>query len=107
MKLEITMITIERLTNTYVAPGDVLGEAVVWVVQSAVQVRHAVVGLSRHVAPLGRSEYSSKLGHTFWRKKDISEEYDIMPVSLLCQTTAEREGNLGLEKPGENELGNC
>ena len=63
MKLEIIMMTIERLTDThmYVSPGDVLGEAVVRVVQSAVQVRHAVVGLSRHVATLGRSEYSSKL----------------------------------------------
>ena len=50
---------------------DVLGEAVVRVVQPAVQVRHAVVGLATHVAPVG----------------------------LLGQAGAERECNLGLEKP--------
>lgn len=71
----------------------------VGVVQSAVQVRHAVVGLARHVAPLGRAEHSSKLKHTFWSKKAFFEEYQPMPVSLLCQTSAERESNLGLEKP--------
>ena len=53
---------------------DVLGEAVVRVVQSAVQVRHAVVGLATHVAPVG----------------------------LLGQAGAERECNLGLEKPDNN-----
>ena len=72
----------------------------VGVVQSAVQVRHAVVGLTRHVASLGRAEYSSNLLKiTFWSKTDFWEEHQPMPVSFLCQTSAERESNLGFEKP--------